>query len=102
MPKSFDQNHANRHGYTEANWDACAIPELTEEDFRQIRPIADIPALAHLARRGRQTLQPGARKARLSMVVDPDVLAYFKDTGKGWQTRINTALKEWIAGRHGV
>ena len=26
----------------------------------------------------------------------PEVLAYFKATGPGWQTRMNNALKEWI------
>jgi uncharacterized protein (DUF4415 family) len=30
------------------------------------------------------------------MRVDADVLAAFKATGPGWQTRINAALKEWL------
>lgn len=28
--------------------------------------------------------------------LDADVLDAFKSTGKGWQTRINDALKEWL------
>jgi uncharacterized protein (DUF4415 family) len=27
---------------------------------------------------------------------DLDVLAAFKATGKGWQTRMNEALREWL------
>jgi len=30
---------------------------------------------------------------------DPDVLSAFKATGKGWQSRINGALKEWLSAR---
>ena len=29
--------------------------------------------------------------------LDEDVLAQFRATGQGWQTRINDALKEWLA-----
>jgi uncharacterized protein (DUF4415 family) len=28
--------------------------------------------------------------------LDADVLAEFKATGKGWQTRMNAALKDWL------
>jgi uncharacterized protein (DUF4415 family) len=99
MPKPFDPDHAAKHGYTEADWNADDNPEWTEEDFRNAKRAVDIPALAHLARRGRPKLPPQTRKARLSMVVDPEVLNYFRATGKGWQTRLNLALKEWIATR---
>lgn len=27
---------------------------------------------------------------------DPDVLAALKATGKGWQTRVNEAMRDWI------
>jgi uncharacterized protein (DUF4415 family) len=27
---------------------------------------------------------------------DPEVLEAFRATGKGWQTRMNDALKEWL------
>ena len=28
------------------------------------------------------------------MLLDPDVLAHFKKDGKGWQTRVNAALRQ--------
>lgn len=31
-----------------------------------------------------------------NVVIEQDVLAAFKATGQGWQTRINNALKEWL------
>jgi uncharacterized protein (DUF4415 family) len=35
-------------------------------------------------------------KEQIAIQYDADVLAYFRATGKGWQTRMNEALKEWL------
>lgn len=32
----------------------------------------------------------------LNMRVDPDVLAYLRASGKGWQTRVNALLREAV------
>jgi uncharacterized protein (DUF4415 family) len=36
------------------------------------------------------------KRPTLNMRVDADVLAAFKATGPGWQTRINTLLREAV------
>jgi len=37
------------------------------------------------------------RKVKMSLSnFDPDVITAFKATGRGWQTRMNDALKEWL------
>ena len=36
-------------------------------------------------------------KEKRSIRFSSEVLAYFRATGKGWQTRMDAALKEWIA-----
>ena len=41
------------------------------------------------------------RKTQLTVRYSPEVVAYFKATGKGWQARMDAALKEWIAQRSG-
>ncbi len=41
----------------------------------------------------RRGLQPVARKEAISLRVDADVLAWFREQGAGWQTRINMVLK---------
>jgi uncharacterized protein (DUF4415 family) len=38
-----------------------------------------------------------AKKVLLSVRYSPDVVDYFKSTGEGWQTRMDEALKEWMA-----
>lgn len=46
------------------------------------------------ARRGRPPLPTGQKKQQVTMLLDPDVIAYFKQGGKGWQTRVNEALRK--------
>lgn len=45
-----------------------------------------------LARRGRPPV--AVPRPTLTMRVDADLLATFKATGRGWQTRINALLRE--------
>lgn len=35
-------------------------------------------------------------KEQVAIRFDRDVLAAFRATGKGWQTRMNAALREWL------
>ncbi|MCY7307244.1 MAG: BrnA antitoxin family protein [Rhodoferax sp.] len=35
-------------------------------------------------------------KERTTIRLSPDVMAAFKASGKGWQTRMNDALKDWL------
>lgn len=44
-------------------------------------------------RRGRPA---GSDKTQIALRVDNDTLAAFRATGKGWQSRMNAALKEWL------
>ncbi len=45
--------------------------------------------------RGRPKL--GNAKQLVSVRYNPDVLAYFKSTGVGWQSRMDGALREYVA-----
>ncbi len=49
--------------------------------------------LAEHRRRGPQKAQV---KEQVAIRFSPEVLAYFRATGKGWQTRMDRALREWI------
>ena len=49
------------------------------------------------AKRGRPPLPEDERKQQVTMLLDPDVVAHFKKDGRGWQTRVNAALRE-VAG----
>jgi uncharacterized protein (DUF4415 family) len=70
--------------------DSDDAPEITEEWIAQ----ADLYEGGKLVRRGRPPLPN--RKLSLTMRYDADVIASFKATGRGWQTRMNNALREWL------
>ena len=41
-------------------------------------------------------LQKAPTKQATTIRLSPEVMAAFKATGKGWQTRIDAALKDWL------
>ena len=71
-------------------------PEATEVQIAQARPFAEaFPALADAMRRnvgGRPRVKNP--KVAVSLRLDPDIVARFKAEGPGWQSRINSALRE--------
>jgi uncharacterized protein (DUF4415 family) len=64
------------------------IPELTDEWFKR----ADLYHGDKLIRRGRPKAE--VTKDALSLRLDPDVVAFYRRTGRGWQSRINAALRK--------
>jgi uncharacterized protein (DUF4415 family) len=64
------------------------IPELTEEWFKRATlHIGGVPVP-----RGRPKLKNP--KEPVSLRLDPDVLAHFRRSGRGWQSRINAVLRK--------
>ena len=82
--------NVNKHA-TPTEWiDADDAPELTDEFFER----ADEYVGDKLVRRGRP--RTDSPKVALTVRYDAEVVEAFKATGKGWQTRIDAALKEWL------
>ena len=76
---------------TKPKWvDPDEAPEWTEEMFAR----ADRYDGGALVRRGRPPLE--TPKVPVSIRLSADVLARFKATGSGWQTRVNEALADWL------
>jgi uncharacterized protein (DUF4415 family) len=86
-------------GYTKEDWDEGDSPPITPEEAAQFRPLkeADPEMYAAIMRDKEARLKRAPRKTpnkvRVSLRVDSDTLEAFKATGKGWQTRMNEALK---------
>ena len=49
--------------------------------------------------RGRPEMLVEMRKKAITIRLDPDVLEHFRATGRGWQTRINSILREAMEAR---
>jgi uncharacterized protein (DUF4415 family) len=78
--------------------DAEDIPELTRADFARAKRLRDdMPEVVAAMKRGRGRPRLGNAKQRVSLRLDPDVIAAFKATGEGWQTRINDTLARALA-----
>jgi len=70
-------------------------PNWTATDFAKAKRVEDIPELAHLSKRrpGERGPQKAPTKQAVKLRLDPDVLAHYRNTGPGWQTRINADLR---------
>ena len=73
-------------------------PEWTAETSARARPVWDFPELVailqHHGKLGRPPLPDTDKKHRVTLYLDPDILARLKADGKGWQTRANAALRK--------
>lgn len=71
-------------------------PEATDEQLAQAKPFGEaFPALADAMRKnvgGRPRLDNP--KVAVSLRLDQEIVARFKASGPGWQTRMNDALRE--------
>ncbi|NLS26205.1 hypothetical protein S2M10_11860 [Sphingomonas sp. S2M10] len=83
--------------FTQADMDAVSDnPEWTEADFAAARPFTE--AFPELAAKMQRQRGPQKRPTKVSTTIrlSPDVIAYFKAGGDGWQSRIDEALKQWV------
>ena len=78
LPEDFDDN-----------------PEWTDEDIARAVPASEIlpPHIAALLVRRRGAQQAPTKQA-VTIRLDRDVVAKFRATGRGWQSRVNAILRE--------
>lgn len=58
--------------------------ELSPKEFKELRPL----------RRGRPPAD--VHKIPVTVRLDPAVVDFFRDSGPGWQTRMNDALSRYV------
>lgn len=94
-------------GYSKTDWDDVSDPhKSTDVELAAAKPFAEaLPELAaafeaEIARRKGGRPKAAVTKQTIALRVDPDILAAFKATGPGWQTRMHDALKDWLARHH--
>jgi uncharacterized protein (DUF4415 family) len=71
------------------------VRELTREDITAMKSFKEVfPALHENWKRGRGRPPKEQPKQRLTMRLDADIVAWLKQQGVGYQTRINTILRD--------
>jgi len=81
---------------------------LIDEMLDQMRPASEVlPDIVAAHTRGElqrneprrfRGPQKDATKVQTTLRLDADVVGHFKETGRGWQTRLNDALREAVFG----
>jgi uncharacterized protein (DUF4415 family) len=70
-------------------------PRWTKKAFVEARPFGEVfPQLAEAIKRGRGRPKLEAPKEAIKLRLDADVLAAYRATGDGWQTKINSDLRK--------
>jgi uncharacterized protein len=79
------------------DWNDVDSPALTDRVFKRLAPLREVfPDLAEYAskrRRGQRGPQKAPKKQPVTIRLDQDILASYKATGPGWQSRMNDALR---------
>ena len=72
------------------------VRELSMADMRAMQPAASaLPASLQAKLRTRGP-QKAPTKERITIRLSPEVVQPFRDTGDGWQSRLDAALKDWL------
>jgi len=72
---------------SDSTWDPDTAPDLTRDNWPDKFASAEV-------RRGR--LMSRNPKVSTTIRLSRDVIDHFRADGRGWQTRINDALRDWI------
>jgi len=79
------------------DWDAVDSPELTDEMLKRMRPASEVvPDIVEAYRRSRGRPPKTTTKVPTTLRLDADIVESFRRTGRGWQTRMNEALRDWL------
>jgi uncharacterized protein (DUF4415 family) len=74
-------------------------PEWTQQDFAKAKPASEVlppDVIAQFKNRGGRPRIENPKQA-VKLRIDADVLAKFRDSGPGWQTRINGILRAAVS-----
>lgn len=63
--------------------------ELTDAELAELHPLAEM-------KRAPGRPKANAPKEHITIRLSPDVVGAFRATGRGWQTRLDAALRDWL------
>lgn len=77
------------------------VRDLTRDDIKKFRPASEVLSqelLEALPKRkpGQRGKQKAPKKELITIRINSNVVDYFRSKGPGWQTRMNSALKDWV------
>lgn len=71
---------------------------LTDDQLAAMKPVSEFPQMKTLANRGRPPKTNPKKSTTIRL--NAEVLDFFKANGKGWQTKINDILQQYVDSHH--
>ena len=93
-PNNGDEKRTNQGSHDDPD-----TVEIDESMIAEAHPASESrPQLvaAYGKGRGERGVQKTPTKERITIRLSPEVVERFRATGAGWQTRIDSALKDWL------
>ena len=72
------------------------VRELGKQDIARFKPAAEVLPAGLCEKLGVRGQQKKPVKERITIRLSHDVVEKFRATGTGWQTRVDTALQDWL------
>lgn len=72
------------------------VRELTARDMARFKPADEVLPQKLKKALGVRGPQKAPTKERITIRLSAEVVARFRQTGAGWQTRMDQALQEWL------
>ena len=89
-----EQNSKNTSGHSETDWER--LKNMTDEEI----DYSDIPPLREDFFKDARLRLPKPKET-ITLRIDPEVLAWYKAQGKGYQTRMNAVLRMYMQAQQG-
>ncbi len=72
------------------------VRELSAANMKRFHPAPEVLPKTMLVKLNVRVAQKAPTKERITIRLSPEVVQPFRDTGDGWQTRVDAALKDWL------
>lgn len=82
---------------SETDWERIRNMKDEDIDYSDIPPLTPEFFANGIVRKG---LKPVNRKDQITLRIDHDVIQFFKEQGRGYQTKINQLLRAYMEAHH--
>ena len=72
------------------------VREIKAADLEAFAPATEALPASLRGKLGVRGPQKAPTKERITIRLSPEVVKRFRSTGTGWQTRVDTALQDWL------
>lgn len=72
------------------------VRELSAEDMAKFKPAAEVVPASLREKLGVRGPQKAPTKERITIRLSREVVERFRESGEGWQTRVDAALRDWL------